>query len=137
MRELIAALGMVCLLVAGPGQSVASAQSCATQSIVWERSGERHGTAILGRLRDGCPVLSQRRGRTGEGSVLQMTGRDCDCDLRIDGMEDLFEVPAPLAARRMVGVCRANLALADPAVSGAYRSVYNSVADERGPKSDQ
>ena len=104
-------IAISCILVCGGGAPV-MAQSCATQSIVWEQDGESHGTAILGRLRDGCPVLQQRRGREGSGSVIQLSGQDCDCDLRIDGLEALFEAPSPLAAKRMTGVCQANRALA-------------------------
>ncbi|MEM7766957.1 MAG: hypothetical protein AAF253_05650 [Pseudomonadota bacterium] len=99
------------------GVGTGLAQSCATQSIVWTAGGEAHGTAVLGRLRDGCPVLQQRRTREAGGTVFQLTGRDCDCDLVIDGMERLFRAPSPLAAKRLVAVCEANRALASTAPS--------------------
>jgi len=89
----------------------ALAQSCAPQSVIWESGGEAHGTAVLGRLRNGCPVLTQRRGPPGAAPRIELTGTDCDCDLRIDGAEGRFETPHPLVAGRLVETCRANRAL--------------------------
>lgn len=89
----------------------AGAQSCAEQSIVWTEGEARHTTVIEGRLRNGCPMVRQTIERAG-ASPLQATGRDCDCDLIIDGEESRFTAPIPVVAKRMVEVCRANKASA-------------------------
>ncbi len=98
-----------CAAMALPG--TVSAQSCVEQSISWSKNGEQHRTVIEPRLRNGCAVLSQTISRHGVRTA-QATGRDCDCDLIIDGEEARFSGPNPLAAGRMLNVCRDNLASA-------------------------
>ncbi len=94
------------------GSLSAEAQSCAPQSIRWETGGEAHVTTLIGRLRNGCPVLEQERGPVNGPVRLAQGGVDCDCDLMIDGREALFARPHPVAARRLAGLCRANRAAA-------------------------
>ena len=95
------------------GALPASAQSCAEQSITWMEDGARHTTVIEGRVRNGCPMVRQTIERA-DASPLQATGRDCDCDLIIDGEEARFTAPIPVVAKRMLEVCNANKASVQP-----------------------
>ena len=95
--------------MAPPGQ----AQSCAAQSIRWEKDGATHRTLIEPRTRNGCPMLRQTISRFG-ATLSEAVGADCNCDLLIDGEEDRFTAPNQLVAQRMIGVCEANKATATP-----------------------
>lgn len=91
----------------------ATAQFCAEQSISWiEGDGAKHTTVIEGRVRNGCPMVRQSISAP-NATPLEATGRDCDCDLIIDGEESRFSAPMALVAGRMLDVCLQNRASAN------------------------
>lgn len=90
-----------------------SAQSCAEQSITWMEGEARHTTVIEGRVRNGCPMVRQSI-QHANASPIEATGRDCDCDLIIDGEEARFTAPIPVVAKRMLEICNANKASVQP-----------------------
>ncbi len=93
--------------------ALAQAQSCAAQSIRWEKDGIEHRTVLEPRTRNGCPVLTQTQSASGAAQA-EATGVDCNCDLLIDGEEARFNPPNPLVAGRMTRACEANKASATP-----------------------
>ncbi len=87
---------------------VSQAQSCAPRSIRWSEAGATHLTELQARVRDGCPMLRQSVTFPAGGAPLEAVGRDCDCDLVIDGEEARFSAPADTVARTMLAACRDN-----------------------------
>lgn len=87
----------------------AAAQFCAEQSISWTEGAAKHTTTIEGRVRDGCPMIRQDISRDG-AAPLQQAGKDCDCDLMVDGGDAQFTAPLAIVAGRMLDVCQQNRA---------------------------
>lgn len=107
MKRLAAALIAASILA-----QASHAQSCAPRSIKWSEAGATHVTELQARVREGCPMLRQSVTFESGGTPLEAVGRDCDCDLVIDGEEARFSAPADNVARTMLAACRDNRAFA-------------------------
>ena len=89
----------------------------------WEDGGFRHRSVMFPHIIDGCKVMIQSRrtldyvaGTTGE--FVEREGPDCNCDLVIDGFEDIFaQLNDEYKTPRMYDVC------AGPGVDGATRQL--------------
>ena len=89
----------------------------------WEDGGFRHRSVMFPHIIDGCKVMIQSRrtldyvtGTTGE--FFEREGPDCNCDLIIDGFEDVFaQLNDEYKTPRMYDVC------AGPGVDGATRQL--------------
>lgn len=102
---------IVCAAVCLTG-APAAAQFCAEQSIRWsEPNGAVHTTVVEGRVRDGCPMIRHTIDAPGAPRA-EAVGRDCDCDLIVDGQEARFTAPLPIVAGRLLSVCTQNRATA-------------------------
>lgn len=89
----------------------------------WESGGYRHRSLMFPHIIDGCKVMIQSR-RTldyvggSEGEFYEREGPDCNCDLVIDGFEDVFaQLNDSYKTPRMYDVC------AGPGVDGATRQL--------------
>jgi len=89
----------------------------------WEDGGYRHRSVMFPHIIDGCKVLVQSR-RTldyvggSEGEFIEREGPDCNCDLLIDGFEDVFaQLNDSYKTPRMYSVC------IGPGVDGATRQL--------------
>ena len=89
----------------------------------WEDGGFRHRSVMFPHIIDGCKVMIQSRrtldyvtGSTGE--FFEREGPDCNCDLVIDGFEDVFaQLNDEYKTPRMYDVC------VGPGVDGATRQL--------------
>ena len=103
-----------------PGLNPATARS---YNATWEYGGFRHRSVMFPHIIDGCKVMIQSRrtldyvaGSTGE--FFEREGPDCNCDLVIDGFEDVFaQLNDEYKTPRMYDVC------AGPGVDGATRQL--------------
>lgn len=89
----------------------------------WEDRGFRHRSVMFPHIIDGCKVMIQSR-RTldyvsgAEGEFFEREGPDCNCDLVIDGFEDVFaQLNDEYKTPRMFDVC------IGPGVDGATRQL--------------
>lgn len=89
----------------------------------WTDGGFRHRSVMFPHVIDGCKVMIQSRrtldyvGGT-EGEFFEREGPDCDCDLVIDGFEDVFaQLNDEYKTPRMYDVC------AGPGVDGETRKL--------------
>jgi len=89
----------------------------------WEQGGYRHRSVMFPHIIDGCKVMIQSR-RTldyvggSEGEFYEFEGPDCNCDLVIDGYEDVFaQLNDSYKTPRMYDVC------AGPGVNGNTRQL--------------
>ena len=89
----------------------------------WNDGGFRHRSVMFPHVIDGCKVMIQSRrtldyvGGT-EGEFFEREGPDCNCDLVIDGFEDVFaQLNDEYKTPRMYDVC------AGPGVDGATRQL--------------
>lgn len=106
--------------VIDPDLNPATARS---YNATWEDGGYRHRSVMFPHIIDGCKVMIQSR-RTldyvaGEaGEFFEREGPDCNCDLVIDGFEDVFaQLNDEYKTPRMYSVC------AGPGVDGATRQL--------------
>ena len=89
----------------------------------WEDGGFRHRSVMFPHVIDGCKVMIQSRrtldyvaGTSGE--FFEREGPDCNCDLVIDGFEDIFaQLNDEYKTPRMYEVC------VGPGVDGATRQL--------------
>lgn len=89
----------------------------------WEDGGYLNRSVMFPHIIDGCKVLVQSR-RTldyvggSEGEFVEREGLDCNCDLLIDGFEDIFaQLNDSYKTPRMYSVC------VGPGVDGATRQL--------------
>jgi len=89
----------------------------------WESGGYRHRSVMFPHIIDGCKVMIQSR-RTLDyvggavGDFYEREGPDCNCDLVIDGYEDVFaQLNDSYKTPRMYSVC------ASPGVDGGTRQL--------------
>ena len=106
--------------VIDPAIDPASARS---YNATWEDGGFRHRSVMFPHIIDGCKVMIQSR-RTldyvagSQGEFFEREGPDCNCDLVIDGFEDVFaQLNDEYKTPRMYSVC------AGPGVDGVTRQL--------------
>lgn len=99
------------------------ASTARSYNATWEDGGFRHRSVMFPHIIEGCKVMIQSR-RTldyvagGAGEFIEREGPDCNCDLVIDGLEDVFaQLNDEYKTPRMYDVC------AGPGVDGATRQL--------------
>jgi hypothetical protein len=115
MRRIICVVS-TCLIL---GLSAAAEDSAdlKSYSTSWNTGDEAHRAIMFPHEQDGCKLLvqSKRFKRDGREAFTETEGRDCNCDLVIDGLEAVFVPATGYASRRLLEVCKG------PSVDGAER----------------
>lgn len=100
-------LSPLCVIMTATAQ-LGSGNACVYQSIVWQVDGDRHRTEISSRATDSCKEISYTlNDRAYEGV-------DCNCDLIVDGYEDLHGAPPERLSQALFDVCHGPIA--DPLI---------------------
>jgi hypothetical protein len=86
-------------------------------STSWIDASGAHRSVMFPHDIDGCKALIQSRERSENGLKIfsESEGRDCNCDLVIDGQEKFYSPAKGYGARRLLEVCQG------PAVDGKDR----------------
>jgi len=85
---------------------------------VWEDETTRHRSIMFPHVVDGCKrMIQSQRLLAATGFLVELEGPDCNCDLIIDGKEDVFIAPTGYKAERMTEICLA------PGIDGATRQL--------------
>lgn len=99
------------------GLSAAADDDLRSYSTSWSTGDETHRSVMFPHESEGCKLLVQSRHyiKDGRKAFTETEGRDCNCDLVIDGLEDVFRPATGYASRRLLEVCTG------PGVDGSER----------------
>ncbi len=105
-----------CLILA-LGAAADEAADLKSYSTSWTKDEETHRSVMFPHESDGCKLLVQSKQYMNDGrkAFTETEGRDCNCDLVIDGLEEVFAPATGYAARRLTEVCKG------PGVDGSER----------------
>jgi hypothetical protein len=86
-------------------------------STSWAIGSEKHRTVMFPHESEGCKLLVQSRRymREGREAFTETEGRDCNCDLVIDGLEEVFSPASGYGSKRLLEVCEG------PGIDGSER----------------
>lgn len=108
---------LVWLAVLVPLASADSADNERSYSTRWVERGDTYRSVMFPHEIDGCKVMIQAKyfDYDGRPAIVEKEGLDCDCDLVIDGHEEIFRPASGYSAGRLRAICLA------PGIDGATR----------------
>lgn len=108
-------LAWLCVLV--PLAIADTAVEERSYSTRWTEHGDTYRSIMFPHEIDGCKVMIQAKyfSYDGRPAIVEKEGPDCNCDLVIDGHEEIFRPAKGYSANRLSAVCHG------PAVDGSTR----------------
>lgn len=80
---------------------------CTSYTTVWQDGYVSNRSIMFPHEIDGCKIMVQSKTWTHapNGATIEHEGPDCNCDLIIDGRENMFDAPEGYRAKRLLEVC--------------------------------